>query len=1053
MRNLPGQRGERAEFHKIFFGMALVVSRFPILRGSWAAAVAALLGALWSPQASAAGLTLEVNARRTDGGALSDLQGGARLEVEALLANPGPRAVRLESARLSGEGPVRMLSATAPGLSAEGGTLDWTSRPETLAPGESRRLLFAVEADRDAPAGADVSLNFAAQGAELEPADESAPPAPLRAETAVALSLAPVKLMLERALPPESSNPLAHGDALRVILGAEFPAGRARGVTLTLEIPPSAETTAPLAPALTTSAGADLRCSGGEAPAFDGPRLVWRLGDCSLPPGASAAGRRVEVSARFRLRDADPFLSAEEIAAYRAQGFRATLEAQGGPMGEATISAQMGGPLIAGILSDPPERRVFEAGDQIAARYEIRNLGDAPAQGFELWTRPDEALDCGAVRLILDPPGRAGSGPCGVSAIPQGGALEPGESLTALLEVQAREEAPLGSALRVGLDAAAEGVAGKAPRMRVHMLEMAPREPDPPRLTLADDGDWIEAGLESLARPGDGAELEVAFRAPKGAGRTTILLLARLLEAETAFDEPTPVGPGPLLLGTPQVEAGAAWMEAPLAERSPPPTDEEGWRVLRIPLGLLRTPVAEEDPVFRLRAPVRIDPAAPEARAGRSLEIRAALLSGGPEAYGESRSRIDSEEGLLVELQEPDLALTVSTADSDRMIRAGETAEFAGDLCNLGEASARGVALEAALGPGWDAAGPQGVLLRRSDSDWPILDDAPVLRAQTPYDPQSRTLRLSPGQDWEGELGAAECLRLSLRLTAAPTEKAEDRVLAFRLSPYESGAEPRRYEPPPAVRAVLREARLALEAGGEVLVRRGGALKLEGALTAPPTGGPYEVSWRLRSAAGLRWRAYGEPGEREVLPNVFTLAAGETRRFRLESAAPSETPAGWTETLAMHASAQAASGEAYPAAARWVARLERDAEAAAALSPTKTMAIDRDCDGDLADEAPQDALFERFKDLRAGECLIFRIHLRNDGASPLEDVTLTETPQPGLRFLQGSATIGPTAEGFLLESVREPTAQSPLIFWRFQGILPPGAEAEARYGAKAPDTR
>ncbi|WP_018632414.1 DUF11 domain-containing protein [Neomegalonema perideroedes] len=1016
-----------------------------------AAVLAALLSVL-AGEAAAAGLVLETNARRTDGGALSQLEGGARLEVEALLRNPGPEPVRLIEARLTAEGPAAATGAEGPGAQAAGrGGLNWGAEGVSLAPGANLPLIFAVEIPPEAAPESDVVLNFSAQGlagAEAAGASGSGERGALRAETAMRLRLAPVRLVLERALPPESSNPLVHGDALRVILGAEFPAGRARGVTLTAEIPPSARADQP--PTLASTIGADLRCAGGSPPEATETELIWRLGDCRLAPGVSAAGRRVELSGRFRLRDADPFQSAAAIAAHRAGFFSARLEAEGRVMGESSVTAQMGGPLVAGELLDPPppSARLYEAGDVFTARYELRNLGDAPARDLEIWVRPDAALDCAAADVALDPAkdAESGVGPCGRSAGPPKGLLPPGGSATAVLTARVRAEASLEAPLRIGLDAAALGDSGKPPRIRIHSLEMAPRPPGAPRLSVLDAEEWTEAGPGFFfARPGDGAVLEASFRPPKGVTRAALVLKARLMDEGDGASEPRPLGPAPLLIGAPELTADSVfWEEEPPGPSAPFST--EGWRALRIPLGALRTPPEAEVPVVRVRIPLRIDSADEAIRADRLIDLRLSLIPG--DSAGEASGGVEAEEGVFVELREPYLALTAATGDSDRVIRAGESAEFSGDLCNLGEAEARRVAMTVDFGPGWTPEGPQGVRLRRSDSDWPILEDAPVLRAEAGYDPQTRRLTLSPGEDWTGNLGAAECLRLSFLLTAAATEEAMDRATLFRLRPYEAGGAARSYDPPPPVRIALSEARLGLGPGGEIQASRGGALMLQGEFRAPDSGGPYEISWRASSAAGLRWRAFDGTG-RVALPPKFRLEAGERRAFRLESLTPAEAKAGWTETLALRAEAKDSSG-LYPAGARWVIRLERDAEAAEALKPVKTMALDRDCDGDLADETPQDALFERFKDLRAGECLIFRIHLRNNGATPLEDVVVTETPQSGLRFMPGSATIGPTAEGFLLESVQEPTPQAPQIVWRFQGFLPSGAEAEARYEAQAP---
>ncbi|MDD2868081.1 DUF11 domain-containing protein [Neomegalonema sp.] len=1016
----------------------------------FAAILAALLASTTAGGGLAAGLTVEANARRADGGALSQLEGGARLEVEALLRNPGPEAVRLLEARLVPEGPAEATGAEAPGAKPAGrGALGWGAEGALLASGETRRLVFSVEIPPEAAPDAEVALNLTARGlAGAEAAGRGSERAALRAETAMRLRLAPVRLVLERALPPESSNPLIHGDALRVILGAEFPAGRARNVTLAAAIPPSARSSQP--PTLASTIGADLRCSGGSPPEAAETELIWRLGDCRLAPGASASGRRVELSGRFVLRDADPFQPAAAIAAHRAGFFSARLEAEGRVMGESSVTAQMGGPLIAGELLDPPppEARVYEAGDVFTARYELRNLGDAPVNGLEIWVRPDAALDCAAAGVVLEPAkgAESGLGPCGASAGPSKGVLPPEGRLVAALTARVRAEASLDAPLRIGLDAAATGESGKPPRIRIHSLEMAPRPPGPPRLRVLDAEEWTEAGPGFFfARPGDGALLEAAFQPPRGVTRGTLALKARLMDEGDGASEPRALGPAPLLMGRPELSAESVlWEEEPVAP--PAPFAAEGWRILRIPLGALRTSPEAEAPLVRARIPLRIDPADETARADRLIDLRLALIPG--DSAESASGGIEAEEGIFVELREPYLALTVATGDSDRVIRAGESAEFSGDLCNLGEAGARGVVMTADFGPGWTPEGPQGIRLRRSDSDWPILEDAPVLRAETGYDPEKRRLTLRPGVDWTGDLGAAECLRLSFLLTAAGTAEAIDRAALFRLQPYETGGAARRYDPPPPVRIALSEARLGLGPGGESQAARGGALMLTGEFRAPDSGGPYEISWRWSSAAGLRWRVFDGTG-RVALPPQFRLEAGDRRAFRLESLAPSDAKAGWTETLAMHAEAKDASGS-YPAAARWAIRLERDSEAAAALTPTKTMALDRDCDGELADETPQDALFERFKDLRAGECLIFRIHLRNGGATPLEDVVVTETPQPGLRFVPGSATIGPTAEGFLLESVQEPTPQAPQIVWRFQGSLPSGAEAEARYEARAP---
>jgi len=109
-------------------------------------------------------------------------------------------------------------------------------------------------------------------------------------------------------------------------------------------------------------------------------------------------------------------------------------------------------------------------------------------------------------------------------------------------------------------------------------------------------------------------------------------------------------------------------------------------------------------------------------------------------------------------------------------------------------------------------------------------------------------------------------------------------------------------------------------------------------------------------------------------------------------------------------------------------------------------AVDRDCDGDLKDEAEADRRFTTQKTLAPAECIVYRTRYRNDGIFGIRHMRVTNLVPGQMVFIPGSAEHVSTPPGLWPEPTVSPGEnEDGSLIWRFGGALEPGETGEIQF--------
>jgi hypothetical protein len=219
-------------------------------------------------------------------------------------------------------------------------------------------------------------------------------------------------------------------------------------------------------------------------------------------------------------------------------------------------------------------------------------------------------------------------------------------------------------------------------------------------------------------------------------------------------------------------------------------------------------------------------------------------------------------------------------------------------------------------------------------------------------------------------------------------------------------------------------------------------------LEVPVAAGPHRVDLTTESSAGLEWtilklnpKAAPEPWRNgEVIP------AGEIIRFRFETPSPEVMPLGWIDTTLVRALAFSDDGAPVAATTRLITK--RSGAPGGQIKITKKMALDRDCDGELADERIQDSLFEPVKDASIGDCVIFRVSFKHTGTKSMERIVVRDRVPSSTELRPEAVEILRTPEPLRDSSLKTPKPGSRDIVWSFEGLFEPGVEGEVSYAVK-----
>lgn len=109
-------------------------------------------------------------------------------------------------------------------------------------------------------------------------------------------------------------------------------------------------------------------------------------------------------------------------------------------------------------------------------------------------------------------------------------------------------------------------------------------------------------------------------------------------------------------------------------------------------------------------------------------------------------------------------------------------------------------------------------------------------------------------------------------------------------------------------------------------------------------------------------------------------------------------------------------------------------------------AVDRDCDGDLSDEAREDRSFATQKTLAPAECIVYRTRYRNDGAFGIRHMRVTNIVPRQMVYIPHSAEHVSTPPGLWPQTTVLPEEnEDGSLIWRFGGALEPGEAGEIQF--------
>lgn len=890
-----------------------------------------------------------------------------------------------------------------------------------------------------------------------------------------------------------SARRLRHGDRVELRASLDAPLGPIEGLTLRVDLPPALAAFEPIS----ARPGAGLVCADAApprrlAPEEGGPAVLWRLGDCRGDQERAKTSRRAILDISGRLTDAPGGADAGTLAVWRDIAPSASVEwrdAEGrqrrAPLARTKLA--MTGPSLAWRVVEG-FAGPHDAGDAFDIALSLVNRGDEPAEEVAIIAPQGAGLDCASLRLSanagvpeqdLSEQGAVAEGCGGRLVLPQ--PVAPGDAVAVALSGRLAADAPAVAGVQLALQARSAEDAFPAAR---RALSTPPFPLARPALTLEAIAEEGGATADGLA-PGGRVRLTAAAEAPES-GETPVLEIAARL-----------VGTDGAPLGAAETHAAIAlFQSAPggdgvltdaLRLTAVPETDPSpgGWARFRAafaPAGLQEAVQAQDRPAPRPLATSAILTLAdaPAARAGRRLEFVARLLQG---------PRVVASETRRIEIVEPflDLAARAINQPSPRLEAR---------VCNRGSAPAYGVAL--ALKP------PRGARLRDArllaGEDPAALPAARAGIAPAPIGSVARrpdgALRVESGA---AALPAGDCFLLLAEIDRASSasgplaEKGAPVAVEIALESFRAGqaeARPGRvYSAAQATSAPLPPLAIALSGPARVaavLPRRGpGAGEALSRISAPfvaeapASGGVWRIGFEASSTPELVWTLYRDldgdglrDGDEPRLEEGALAALGGAHGATIAIIAEATLSAdrlkeAWRGLLTLRA-VGVGEGGASALGAKTVALLgapsrpEETAEAALkGLAARRLMAVDRDCDGDRADELGQDALFETSKLAAPGECVIMRLEFENLGREGVDGVAIEDRPPSASRYVPDSGRFAATPAGLISGAIHEPSgAHAPaargdgageIVRFDFIGILAPGQSGAVEYRVRLTD--
>lgn len=891
---------------------------------------------------------------------------------------------------------------------------------DVLQPGDMLERAVKARLLPSAEAGETLSVNMIAVA--------SAENATLRAEKTVPFTLDPptLSITLDGAT---SDRDYRASDTPLVQTKVTIPSGRVSDFRLELQGVPAIEGYREARILM----GDGLRCDAAPTPVIETRVLIADFGTCQVT-GDAASDRTITIEAKAILRDAEPFSDADTVAARRALTIAAKMLRGDAPSGAVeSVSGRLTGPLIGVRLVSVSDMPV-DAGDAVKATYRIVNRGDTATEGLNLRLSEDSPFECD---VTLSGSNAAKNACTTGLALQQ---LEPRKSRDITLSTRFRDDARLHEATALQLKATGRNLMPTD----LPPARFALRTPEGPTIAVKAGHEWDLSGDFITARIGDTGTVEISGELPEGRYQADLLIRARLVDALTG----AAAAPAPLAVEGVTFSPSDTIKSAPVGKPSPMRADGD-WAVLRLPLNDLAVAVSDTSDGHRFTATATLRVRdAPEFRAGRLIEI-----AGGLSLFGSTVTRDD--DWVEVVVVEPTLDLTVHSTDEDRSVDLHDSVPVAVLTCNRGASSAEAVILKVTMPRGLRLDGLDSARVRTIRSDR-AMDSAalfsPTARAvgEVFFDAGARILRGALKDNASLKPGACIALIFDVRRAGIYAPDIMRAEIAASVEPYtgRAGAHARiysglhagsiRFDLPPLRFGPVSER----EVGGDHLVSHDVALEI------PASAGAHRLSLSIDSSAGLDWTILqiGDDGAPAPWRNGATIPSGKVLRFRFETPNPGALPLGWIDTTLARALAFSETGEPVSATTRLITR--RAEALGGKVTVTKTMALDRDCDGEVGDERIQDALFEPVKDAAVGDCVIFHVMFKHSGDKDMERIVVRDRVPAGTVLRPNAVEILRAPEPLQNSEMRAPRPGSSDVVWSFDGLFKPGAEGAVSYAVK-----
>lgn len=783
--------------------------------------------------------------------------------------------------------------------------------------------------------------------------------------------------------------------------------------------------------------GNGIVCTGADTAEISDEALQWRLGECVVTDSD-----RAEINVRLagKLRDLPADASLEDVASARAFVADVALFDGLARLGSAQYGAQGTGAFVSTRLlsqSDEPA----ELDTPVEVEIELRNTGDRKYPEFRVALDPNGPFDCArstlrysGERLALDPR------TCiSLDSLKEG--LVEQQSARLQMKLFVKKDA------RLVAGEISPGWLLTRSSSQIALPELLLQFPPHPPARLSVFGATHDEGHLHRRQPGESLTIAAEMDFPRGSYEAVLRVVLRLVDSETG----EPLGPAEIAVDRATLQLDGEDGALVLA---PTLSKDALWTRVDVPLGLetMGDQATERRGTVRLKTTLADTP---ETRRGVIFEMTAETV-----AYGSATTTsLDWVEILIVE---PELRVTLTAFDDDRTLALDEGLTLLGTLCNHGNATAYGVVLrldlpkDGRLRPPKITAGRSWFFARRLDLSQTV-DRMPEPQTLYLYGPEVaipvavEDASIRARVDDARGLPPRACAALVVDGAIVPPEVRDMEGLHLRFSaePYrglrqEGG---RVYSGISSPELIFATPVIGFGPRSESISDENRIARHVVTADLPESLGDYRASLNIVSSADVRWQVSRLEGEQALeWENGKSFPAGTPLRLAFEARIPDATPLGWNDTTILELSVRGAKGGANMVKTRLLTLppTKRNAD----ITTEKSIALDRDCDGELQDETSVDARFEPTKDIAPGECALVRIQFRHQGTRAVERIAIRDVLPAQVKLVEDTILVTRLPSEKSTEAVEVWNAGRETIEWTFEGLFSPKSHGEVSYLVK-----